>query len=248
MTDMSHEALPQRHRERHHPKGDHTHDAEGEESADAAVPKATETEPATESLADPSAEDPTTDPTGPPSAPAEEEGKEKGEAGADAEAADGAAEGASGLPAAPAKVHEGRQFEFLDHTADVQIHSWGKDLTEAFEYTVLAMFNYCTELSSVEIDPTKTIEVEVQGHDLYSLLFSFMDEFLYHFSADFFVLKEVNILEFDAAAFRIRARAWGERFIIGKHPQGTEIKAITFSNMQIWEDSEATQIYVIVDI
>eukprot|EP00668_Euglena_longa_P011437 GGOE01013841.1.p1 GENE.GGOE01013841.1~~GGOE01013841.1.p1 ORF type:complete len:249 (-),score=75.06 GGOE01013841.1:248-994(-) len=248
MTDMSHEALPQRHRERHAPKADHS-EKEKEEDVPT-LARDTEAKPDEAHVRD----------------KAQDEGQSETQNDAQDKSADGAsstavavkAEGeaeeaastvkGSELPPAPAKVHEGQQFEFLDHTADVQIHSWGRDITEAFEFTVLAMFNYCTDLATVEIDPEKTIEVEVQGHDIYSLLFSFMDEFLFHFSAEYFILKEVNIVEFDQSSFHIRARAWGERFTIGKHPQGTEIKAITFSNMQIWEDDEATQIYVIVDI
>jgi hypothetical protein len=33
-----------------------------------------------------------------------------------------------------------------------------------------------------------------------------------------------------------------------RHPQGTEIKAITYSNMQIHEKEERADVYVIVDI
>ena len=41
----------------------------------------------------------------------------------------------------------------------------------------------------------------------------------------------------------------GSRFIPGTHEQGTEIKAITYSAMQIHERGEAgSEIFVIVDI
>ena len=42
---------------------------------------------------------------------------------------------------------------------------------------------------------------------------------------------------------------WGETFDISKHPQGTEVKAITYSNMQIHEDNEkGCDVFVIIDI
>ena len=40
----------------------------------------------------------------------------------------------------------------------------------------------------------------------------------------------------------------GEAFRIGKHPQGTEVKAITYSNMQIHHDKPTHDVYVIIDI
>lgn len=40
----------------------------------------------------------------------------------------------------------------------------------------------------------------------------------------------------------------GEAFSLDKHPQGTEIKAITYSNMQVHADAATHDVYVIVDI
>jgi SHS2 domain-containing protein len=40
----------------------------------------------------------------------------------------------------------------------------------------------------------------------------------------------------------------GDIFDQTKHPPGTEIKAITYSNMQIHETEERADLYVIVDI
>jgi SHS2 domain-containing protein len=43
------------------------------------------------------------------------------------------------------------------------------------------------------------------GHDLESLLYAFMDEFLFVFSTELFVCKEVSISEFDVDNFKIKA-------------------------------------------
>jgi SHS2 domain-containing protein len=42
--------------------------------------------------------------------------------------------------------------------------------------------------------------------------------------------------------------SYGEEFDKAKHPQGTEIKAITYSAMKIIENPYKVEIYVIVDI
>ncbi|ETE62845.1 Protein archease [Ophiophagus hannah] len=109
-----------------------------------------------------------------------------------------------------------KKYEYLDHTADVQLHAWGDSLEEAFEQCAMAMFGYMTDTETVE--PLDTVEVEAEGHDMLSLLFHFLDEWLYKFSA--------------------------EEFFI---PRGTEVKAITYSAMQVHEEGKP-EVFVIIDI
>ncbi|XP_049337569.1 protein archease isoform X2 [Astyanax mexicanus] len=111
----------------------------------------------------------------------------------------------------------------------------------------MAMFGYMTDTETVE--PTDTIEVESEGEDLESLLFHFLDDWLFKFSADvFFIPREVKVVHLDRMGFKIRSIGWGEEFSLNKHPQGTEVKAITYSAMQIRDDDEKSEILVIIDI
>jgi SHS2 domain-containing protein len=48
--------------------------------------------------------------------------------------------------------------------------------------------------------------------------------------------------------FRIKCSCFGEPFDLKKHPQGTEVKAITYSAMQIVQNPEKFEIFVIIDI
>jgi len=137
------------------------------------------------------------------------------------------------------------KYEFLDHTADVQIHSWGDNLRELFENSALAMMAYITDVKKVEIVQKESITV--CGDDLQSLFYKFLDEVLYLFNAEpYLISKRVRILEF--SDFSVRAECYGEPFSMEKHEQGTEIKAITYSSMEIIENAERCDAFFIVDI
>jgi len=155
-----------------------------------------------------------------------------------------AAAAAAAPPCAPPAAHvpgcgAGGGYEYLDHTADVQIHAWGPSLGDAFAQAALGMFGYMTEPDGIAISaaPGGARFVDATGHDAVTLLFNFLDACLYAFASDDFVARDMRVVEFCAGAggggYSIRAAAYGERFELGRHAQGTEVKAITYSNMQI---------------
>lgn len=139
----------------------------------------------------------------------------------------------------------------LFHFDNFRLHAWGDSLKEAFEQCGIAMFGYMTELETVEIKQSS--EIEATGHDLESLLFHFLDELLFLFSCEpFLICSKVSIAEFitEGEELTIKCKCYGEEFTLGKHPQGTEVKAITYSAMQIVNEPERNkfEVFVIIDI
>ena len=89
---------------------------------------------------------------------------------------------------------------------------------EAFENCALGMFGYMTDLGTVEEKTEETIEAEADN--IHTLLFKFLDEFLFLFCAEpFFIARRVEITEFDLENFKIKAKGYGETFDLDKHPQ-----------------------------
>lgn len=156
----------------------------------------------------------------------------------------------------PAGKQKG-DWEYLDHTADVQIHSWGTGNEEAFGAAVVGMFGYMVELD--EINDDLEMDIVISGHNKETLLFNFMQECLYIFLTESFVMKQIIINDFVEVAnatkgfntdkFTLTATAKGGSFDATRHSQGTEVKAITYSNLQIVEkESGQVETFVIVDI
>lgn len=149
-----------------------------------------------------------------------------------------------------AQVPAGKQpgaWEYLDHTADVQIHSWGTTLNQAFGSCIVGMFAYMVEID--EIDNDLEMDFVADAHDLHSLLFNTLDQSLYLFHTESFVVKQILFKTLDIDNFRVSAVVRGGLFDATRHSQGTEVKAITYSNMQIVQNENGNvDTYVIVDI
>ena len=155
-----------------------------------------------------------------------------------------------------------RKFEYLDHTADVQLHAWGDELNEAFEQVALCMFNYMTPIKGIveRLMEKKSVPIKksfvMKGSDMESLMFHWLDELLFRFSTEFFVPIKLDITELDLSTWTIKANGIGDIFNSSYHTCGTEVKAITYSAMQVY-DTDApprangkgkAECFVIVDI
>lgn len=143
-------------------------------------------------------------------------------------------------------------WEYLDHTADVQLHAWAEDSARAHAASVLALHAYMVEDAGTTMKADLRVDVRASAHDEHSLLFALLDEFLYLFHTEGFVATRASTLRLDQDGNKrvVIVRAWGGIFEQGVHKQGTEVKAITYSNMQISSHSSDgnVHIYVIVDI
>lgn len=63
-------------------------------------------------------------------------------------------------------------------------------MQEAFEQVAMAMFAYMTEIETVEIKQSH--DIEAQADDLEGLLFHFLDELLFMFSAEPYLIAKVQ--------------------------------------------------------
>ena len=143
-------------------------------------------------------------------------------------------------------------YEYLDHTADIQLHSWGDSFEDALKMQLLAMNGYMTKLSLVQVDEnaskTHALNIEARGHDMQSLVFAFLQEWLTRFHETGFLARDLVDVHFDRRNWTIKASGKGEVFDSNKHTQGTEVKAVTYSNLSVKEADGRCDIWVIVDI
>ena len=132
------------------------------------------------------------------------------------------------------------------------LHGIGKTFIGALEQTCLAMFNVFTPLEVIEqLNQREEIIHVEDAEDKYDFVYHVLDELLFVFCTEFFVAKQVsieNVIQDENGHFSASIRIFGETFVLGKHEQGTEIKAVTMHNMRIFETPEETNILVTVDI
>lgn len=94
----------------------------------------------------------------------------------------------------------------LEHTADIQIHSWGNTVIESFTQCSYALYDYMTNRESVKEDKDYTTIVIVEGDSVEGLLYNFLDELLFRFSSEpFFVAKRIVINSLDLNNYQLSA-------------------------------------------
>jgi protein archease len=120
------------------------------------------------------------------------------------------------------------KYEFVEHTADLTFKAYGRDLNQLFENAAEALESTLIMLEAVALSSTTTIEMTSDSCD--DLLFDWLAELLVMFEVNRFAVKKciVNI-----AGLSLSAECWGEHIDPNKHTLNTEVKAVTYHNLQI---------------
>ena len=135
-------------------------------------------------------------------------------------------------------------YELIDHTADICIKAFGKNLSECFENAARGMFDIITDKS--EIENIGQYDIELEAYDLEQLLVDWLSELLYLHSAHNLVFGFFKVT-LDGKNNKMSGRVFGEKFDISKHKIGAEIKAVTYHMLEV-RDKQPRHVQVLFDI
>lgn len=124
-------------------------------------------------------------------------------------------------------------FKFLEHTADVYVEVCGESLERAFELAGKALFEVMTDTSKVK--PRQTYVVEDRGFDLENALYRWLEDLLIEYGRSSTVFSTFNVeyVKKEGEEYVFRATCSGEQFDPEKHEARTEVKAVTYSLMEV---------------
>jgi len=139
--------------------------------------------------------------------------------------------------------HTRGSFEFIDHTADAGIKVEAPTLEDLFETAGLAFTELVTSVESLDCRVERSFKL--QEDDMETLLVSWLQELLYLLDTEDLVFARFQVKIHD---FSLEATAWGDVFDPNIHTMKTEIKAVTYHQLEVAKNDQGWQAQIIFDI
>jgi SHS2 domain-containing protein len=135
-------------------------------------------------------------------------------------------------------------IEEIDHTGDAGLRAGASSPATLFEVIALGMLSMIAELDLVRPRIEQTFEVHAK--DLASLLHGFLSEINQRHLVGEMLFASVEILEMDSS--HVRANLRGEQTNTRLHTIHTEIKAVTFHHLEVYQTADEWRATVIFDL
>ena len=137
-----------------------------------------------------------------------------------------------------------KNYEPLEHTADLGIRVWGAGLKELFINSASAMYELIVDINLVK--PSLSVGVKAEALDMDELLRNWLSELLYYFNVKEILFREFLIKELGDK--NIVSVARGEKIDLKKHDLRHEIKAVTFHRLKIEKKDNLFSTEIIFDV
>jgi SHS2 domain-containing protein len=122
-----------------------------------------------------------------------------------------------------------KNFELIEHTADIGVVAYGASLKQAFANAARGMFSIITDLDKVV--EVLHRDIELTESDQETLLVAWLNELVYIFDVEHILFKRFEITELDET--RLKARGYGEKVDSARHELKMGIKATTYHILRI---------------
>ncbi|MCA9487518.1 MAG: archease [Nanoarchaeota archaeon] len=134
-----------------------------------------------------------------------------------------------------------KKFIFLEHTADIKFQAFGKSLEKAFENSAYALKK---TIYSKKIKKKLIKKVSIKGKDQESLLYNFLEELIFLFDSEKFLLSKIKELKIEENKLKaILVGDLAENYNLEMH-----IKAITYNEMFVKKEKNKWIVQVVLDI
>jgi len=137
-------------------------------------------------------------------------------------------------------MEQNKNYEFLEHTADIKIKVYGKLLNDIYENAVLAISEYISKEKKVESKKIKIINIS--GIDNNSLLYNFLEEIVYLIDAENFVVAKAKV---NLRGNNLQAEFSGDD--ANKYAL-QQIKAATYAEMEIKKTKDNWEAQFVLDV
>ncbi|MCX5701582.1 MAG: archease [Candidatus Omnitrophica bacterium] len=137
-----------------------------------------------------------------------------------------------------------KNYELIEHTADISIKVKGKDLSELFKNSALAMFDIIAEKKEPNLKKKIKIRIEQKADDVEELFVNWLNELLSLSAIKELIFSDFQIKKIDNNT--LKAQVAGED--IKNYRVNTEIRAATYYELKIEEVESGWQAQLIFDV
>ena len=134
----------------------------------------------------------------------------------------------------------GQRYEEIEHTADLAMRAYGRDLKELFANAAHGMFDLMAEPASDE--PPRRREVALEGSDYEALLVDWLNELIYLHEVEGETYTQFTIQDISSTALRasVEGRSTSRKI--------KAIKAATFHDLRIREMGGGYEATIVFDV
>lgn len=133
------------------------------------------------------------------------------------------------------------KFKLLEHTADIKFQAFGKNLEKTFENSALALKEIM--FGKIKVKEKIRKKFQIQGKDNLSLLYKFLEEFLFLLDAENFIFEKVKV---KIKKNKLEAEISGDKSENYKFTN--DVKAITYNQMKVEKLKDKFFTQVVVDV
>ncbi|MGD9275987.1 MAG: archease [Candidatus Pacearchaeota archaeon] len=135
-----------------------------------------------------------------------------------------------------------KNFKFLEHTADIKFQAFGKTKEGAFRNSFFALRE--SICGGLKIQKKIRKKIKIKAKDDESLLYNFLEEFLYLLDSENFLISEIRNIKIING--NLSAEVFGDE---SKNYDFTNnVKAITYNQMFVKKENEKWVVQVVLDV